>query len=181
MYRKFTADYIFNGYEILSAPSVLITDRSGVIIDLVNTKEAGDGIEELNGIICPGFVNAHCHLELSHLKGRIPENTGLVDFVQQVMTGRSKGNEQQFEAMEEADRKMYQSGIVAVGDICNSMDSILLTPTSVVSKKARWILSGQPNGANVNLNFTLRNQSRQIVTNSATDKGFHPNIVFELH
>lgn len=64
---------------------------------------------------------------------------------------------------------------------CNSMDSVLLTPTSVVSKKARWIISGQPNGTNVNLNFTLRNQSHQIVTNSATDKGFHPNIVFELY
>ena len=132
LYRKFTADHIFTGYEILSAPAVLITDRSGVIIDLVNTKEAGDGIEELNGIISPGFVNAHCHLELSHLKGRIPENTGLVDFVQQVMTGRSKGNEQQIEAMEEADRKMYQSGIVAVGDICNSMDSIAVKQSSKI-------------------------------------------------
>jgi len=64
---------------------------------------------------------------------------------------------------------------------CNSSDSVLLTPTRVVSKKARWILSGQPNGANVNLNFTHRNQSHQIITNSATDKGFHPNIVFELN
>lgn len=130
LYRKFTADHIFTGYEILSAPAVLITDRSGVIIDLVNTKEAGDGIEVLKGIICPGFINAHCHLELSHLKGRIPENTGLVDFVQQVMTGRSKENEQQLEAMEEADSEMYQSGVVAVGDICNSMDSIAVKQSS---------------------------------------------------
>jgi cytosine/adenosine deaminase-related metal-dependent hydrolase len=132
LYRKFTADYIFTGYEMLSAPTVLITDGSGVIIDLVNIEEAGDGIEEFKGIISPGFVNAHCHLELSHLKGRIPENTGLVEFVQQVMNNRSKGNEQQLEAMEQADSKMYHSGIVAVGDICNSTDSIAVKKSSKI-------------------------------------------------
>jgi len=117
---------------MLSAPTVLITDGSGVIIDLVNIEEAGDGIEEFKGIISPGFVNAHCHLELSHLKGRIPENTGLVEFVQQVMNNRSKGNEQQLEAMEQADSKMYHSGIVAVGDICNSTDSIAVKKSSKI-------------------------------------------------
>ena len=117
---------------MLSAPTVLITDGSGVIIDLVNIEEAGDGIEEFNGIISPGFVNAHCHLELSHLKGRISENTGLVEFVQQVMNNRSKGNEQQLEAMEQADSKMYHSGIVAVGDICNSTDSIAVKQSSKI-------------------------------------------------
>ena len=117
---------------MLSAPTVLITDGSGVIIDLVNIEEAGDGIEEFKGIISPGFVNAHCHLELSHLKGRIPENSGLVEFVQQVMNNRSKGNEQQLEAMEQADSKMYHSGIVAVGDICNSTDSIAVKKSSKI-------------------------------------------------
>ncbi len=117
---------------MLSAPTVLITDGSGVIIDLVNIEEAGDGIEEFKGIISPGFVNAHCHLELSHLKGRIYENTGLVEFVQQVMNNRSKGNEHQLEAMEQADSKMYHSGIVAVGDICNSTDSIAVKKSSKI-------------------------------------------------
>ena len=117
---------------MLSAPTVLITDGSGLIIDLVNIEEAGDGIEEFKGIISPGFVNAHCHLELSHLKGRIPENTGIVEFVQQVMNNRSKGNEQQLEAMEQADSKMYHSGIVAVGDICNSTDSIAVKKSSKI-------------------------------------------------
>ena len=124
MYRKFTADHIFTGYEVLKEPSVVITDSSGTIIDLVNTIDAGDGIESFTGLISPGFVNAHCHLELSHLKGRISEKTGLVDFVQQVMRNRSTRDEQQLEAMVEAEAKMYQTGIVAVGDICNSSDSI---------------------------------------------------------
>ncbi len=109
---------------MLEEPSVLITDGSGTIIDLVKRNEAGDGIESYNGIISPGFVNAHCHLELSHLKGKIPEKTGLVSFVQQVMGNRHALEAQQLDAMVEAEAEMYQTGIVAVGDICNSSLSI---------------------------------------------------------
>lgn len=103
---------------------MLITDGSGTVIDLVNGNDAGDGIETYNGVICPGFINAHCHLELSHLKGKIPEKTGLVDFVQQVMGNRHAEVERQQAAMVEAESQMYRNGIVAVGDICNTSLSI---------------------------------------------------------
>jgi aminodeoxyfutalosine deaminase len=124
LYRKFTADIIFTGYEILSGPSVLITDKSGFIIDIVDNENAGDGIEIFKGLLTPGFVNAHCHLELSHLKGIIREKTGLVDFVQQVMTNRAWPAELKINAMNNAEREMYKTGIVAVGDICNTTDSV---------------------------------------------------------
>src|SRR5437764_4257291 len=99
LYRKFTADYIFNGRTILLQRAVLITDGAGVIIDIVDAADAGDGIEQLRGLLTPGFINAHCHLELSHLKGLIPERTGLVDFVQLVMNNRASAVEMMSEAM----------------------------------------------------------------------------------
>ncbi|MFZ1369100.1 MAG: amidohydrolase, partial [Ferruginibacter sp.] len=71
MYRKFSADHIFNG-DVFRQQEVLITDTAGVIVDLVCEQDAGDNIEKLNGILCPGFINAHCHLELSHMKGLVP-------------------------------------------------------------------------------------------------------------
>ena len=124
LYRKFTADYIFNGYEILSNPGVLITDETGTFIEIVDQQDAGEAIESFRGLLTPGFINAHCHLELSHLKGAIPEKTGLVKFVQQVMGNRVAANELKQEAMLSAETEMYESGIVAVGDICNTADSI---------------------------------------------------------
>lgn len=124
LYRKFTADYIFNGYEILSDPGVLITDATGTIIEIVDQQDAGEAIESFRGLLTPGFINAHCHLELSHLKGAIPEKTGLVKFVQQVMGNRAAANELKQEAMSSAETEMYEGGIVAVGDICNTIDSI---------------------------------------------------------
>ncbi len=131
MYRKFSADHIFNGYELLPANNVLITDAEGIILDIVDKSTAGDDIQHFSGILSPGFINCHCHIELSHLKGAISKHTGLVDFVQKVMGLRSGFTEEQKqEAMIAAEQEMYDSGIVAVGDICNAGDSISLKQKS---------------------------------------------------
>lgn len=98
----------------------MVTDAAGVIIDIVDEKEAGNDVEKLNGILCPGFINAHCHLELSHMKGHIPKHTGLVDFVLKVVTERHYAEHDILEAIEDAEDEMLQNGIVAVGDICNN-------------------------------------------------------------
>ena len=111
---------------------MLITDATGKIIDLVKTADAGDQVETFKGVLSPGFINAHCHLELSHLKNRIAEKTGLVNFVQQVMKQRNLLSELKQEAMIIAETEMYNAGIVAVGDICNTADSILIKKKSNV-------------------------------------------------
>lgn len=71
------------------------------------------------GALIPGFINTHCHLELSHLKGKIPIHTGLFRFVEQVMKNRFSGDVEIEAAMISADQEMFQNGIVAVGDISN--------------------------------------------------------------
>lgn len=123
LYRKFSADHIFNRGKFLQN-HVLITDRKGVIVDLIQEEDAGDGVERSEGIICPGFINAHCHLELSHMRGVIPKHTGLVDFVLKVVNERHFEEEEILEAIEHAENEMLQNGIVAVGDICNNAFSI---------------------------------------------------------
>lgn len=99
---------------------VVITTAKGVIIEIVPLTDAGDDIEFFTGLLCPGFINAHCHLELSHLKGLVPEKTGLVEFVLKIITERHFAEEKILEAIETAENEMLQNGIVAVGDICNN-------------------------------------------------------------
>ena len=61
----------------------------------------------------------------------IPEHTGLVSFVQQVMSRRNEQNEEQQQAaMHAAAQELYHSGTVAVGDICNTTASIALKKSS---------------------------------------------------
>ncbi|HEU4471138.1 MAG TPA: amidohydrolase family protein [Flavisolibacter sp.] len=118
-YRKFSADRIFTGYRLVE-DQVLIIGSEGEVIDLVPSAEAGDSVQRLEGILVPGFVNCHCHLELSHMKGMIPEGTGLVDFVYRIVTGRHHTEAEIIQAISYAEEEMIQSGIVAVGDICNT-------------------------------------------------------------
>lgn len=119
-FRKLKADYLFTGKTLLSNNNVLITDDNAKIINIIDAKEAGDGIETFNGIISPGFINAHCHLELSHLKNLIPENTGLIGFVFKVVSERHFAKDEILAAIQKAELEMLQNGIVAVGDICNN-------------------------------------------------------------
>lgn len=120
LYRKFSADHIFNGHEFLQR-HVLVTTAEGIIADLLPEAEAGPDVERLEGIISPGFINCHCHLELSHMKGHIPQRTGLVDFVLRVVNERHYGEEEIIAAIENAEDEMLRNGMVAVGDICNNM------------------------------------------------------------
>ena len=119
-YRKFKADYLFTGEALLNSDNVLITTENGEIKEILNTKDVGENIEILNGIISPGFINAHCHIELSHLKNKIPEKTGLVDFVFKVVSERHFEEKEIIDSIANAENEMWQNGIVAVGDICNN-------------------------------------------------------------
>ena len=123
-YRKFTADYIFTGKDFLPGNNVLVTNEKGFIKDIVGKEEAGNDIEIFEGIISPGFINCHCHLELSHLKNVVEEGTGLIEFLMKVITNRKAVKEEIDAAMFSADKEMYDNGIVAVGDISNSTDTI---------------------------------------------------------
>ncbi len=123
--RKWVAELLFTGSEMLGDQHVLIADLNGTIVDIVPLSAAGDDVEKLSGIICPGFINCHCHLELSHMRGLIPEHTGLVDFVFKVVTQRHFPDEEIIDAIGKAEQEMISNGIVAVGDICNNYLTLL--------------------------------------------------------
>lgn len=130
-YRKFKADFIFDGRKILEKGKVLITNEKGIIESIVNEAEAGDDVQIFRGLLSPGFINCHCHLELSHMKNVIESGTGLVDFLITVVGKRGFEKEIIAEALVAADAEMYENGIVAVGDVCNTADTL---PVKLKSK-----------------------------------------------
>jgi len=133
LYRKFSANNIFTGHEILDDNYALITTEEGVIIDRIPLKDAGGDVQILNGLLTTGFINAHCHIELSHLKDVITPGRGLVQFVQQIMSKRFLFENEKLTAMQNAEQEMYNAGIVAVGDICNTVDALEIKKTSKLS------------------------------------------------
>ena len=133
-YRKFKGDKMFNGFGFIDNEQVLITDEHGTVIELTTTQDAGEQIEQFDGTICPGFINAHCHLELSHLKDVIPPHTGLIPFLLDVVGKRDFPMETIIDRIEKAEKEMFQDGIVAVGDIGNTANTLETKRNS----KIRW-------------------------------------------
>src|SRR5690606_3689778 len=117
-YCKFQADHLFTGYQLLDHSHILVTNEGGTVVDIV-TGEAGNDIQQFSGILMPGHINCHCHLELSHMRNRIPAGQGLTHFISSVM-GFPRADQADKElGMALADKEMYENGIVATGDICN--------------------------------------------------------------
>lgn len=131
---KFQADKIFNGYQFLDAKHVLITDAEGSVIDILPALDAGEDIQQFKGILSPGFINAHCHLELSHLKDVIPPHTGLIPFLLDVVGKRDFPMDVILDRIEKAEQEMYDDGIVAVGDIGNTANTL----ATKIKSKIKW-------------------------------------------
>ncbi len=125
---------MFDGRRFRDENEVLVTDETGRIEVIIPAQEAGEGVEQLTGILSPGLINCHCHIELSHLKDVIPPHTGLVDFLCTVVTKRGFAPELIQQEIEKAEQEMYGNGIVAVGDICNTTDAI----AAKAKNRVRW-------------------------------------------
>lgn len=104
--------------------SVLAVADDHCIEGIFNKNELGvpeHEIQNFKGILCPGFVNTHCHLELSWAKGLISPGEGLDKFIWQLEKFR-KSVSAAFvhKSIENSGKSMAESGIVATADISNS-------------------------------------------------------------
>ncbi|RDC57083.1 amidohydrolase [Pedobacter chinensis] len=126
MLKYFSADWIFPVSSLPVKNGVVAVNPNGKI-EKILTEAAAENhhldVTRYQGAIVPSFINTHCHLELSHMLGQIPEHTGLVTFVQSIIKSRQGSAEQIKMAMQNADRQMMENGIVAVGDISNQIAS----------------------------------------------------------
>jgi aminodeoxyfutalosine deaminase len=125
MVQKITADRIYT--MTTDAPlekKVIITDEKGKIL-AIDPLDAHDpaSVRIYIGAITPSFVNTHCHLELSHMKGLVNTGVSLIPFITGVVTKRAATQEMIQDAIQKAEREMIDNGIVAVGDISNTIDT----------------------------------------------------------
>ena len=122
--RKITADHLFPVSSDPIKNGVLIIDDTGKILGTDQRENHDESSLEIHkGVLVPGFINTHCHLELSHMKGVAPTGTGLLPFLKTVVSQREVSQTKIQKAIEKGDREMYEGGIVACGDISNKSDT----------------------------------------------------------
>lgn len=125
--RKISAAYIFPGNGSPLKNGILQCEDDGTIISLTDTNgilREEQGLEYYNGIITPGFVNCHCHLELSFMKGKIAEKTGIGNFIGEINRLRTSQSDNSEKFIENAVSELFSSGTVVVGDISNSLQTL---------------------------------------------------------
>lgn len=119
--KYFSADQIYTcGPEGVINDGVIVCEDDGTIVDILHSPPINKNCLKVKGIIMPGMINSHCHLELSYLKGQIPTNTGLTGFIEKIQSIRTNYDRQHIAACaQEYDYHMQQEGIVACLDIVN--------------------------------------------------------------
>lgn len=118
--RYLKAPIIFTGKGEKLNDATLVLNNNDTVEEVgENVTVPEDRLEYFEGALCPGFINTHCHLELSHLKGKVQEKTKLNGFIQELQSIRHAEEKEIVDALNEADLQMQKNGIVAVGDICN--------------------------------------------------------------
>ena len=153
---KITADLIHDGFDWLPQGTAIEVAVDGTVVGILGDS---DGAVYYKGVLAPGFVNAHCHVELSHMKGGVPEGTGLVPFLQSVPKFRNTfSDEQKRQARYSAVAEMQAAGIVAVGDIANTTDTMDVRAESGLHFATFVETIGfSPSRAEVSLKFSIQN------------------------
>jgi aminodeoxyfutalosine deaminase len=121
--KRFSAQYIITNSGLPLKRAIITTEDDGTVINIEDTHghlQEKHSVEFYNGIIIPGFVNCHCHLELSHMKDVISHGIGLSGFIDKVRNTRVADNEIVIRAAKSADQDMFASGVNLCADICNT-------------------------------------------------------------
>ena len=176
--RYISAHYVF---PVSSPPlknGIVCVGDDGCIIDVIDTGGKlieREKLEFYNGILVPGFVNAHCHLELSHLRDTVQPHSGLPEFISAI----GKQRRSDFDAAKEADREMTRNGIVAVADISNSADTISLKKDSNIMYHTFVELFGL-DGNRAKTIFAAGLQLMEKFTNAGLDASLTPHAIYSV-
>ena len=91
------------------------------------------GVEFYSGILCRGFVNAHCHSELSYLRGAISQGCGYSGFAGAMARVRdSFSDSERIAALDRAESEMWHEGVDFCADIVNDSSSFATKSKSAI-------------------------------------------------
>ena len=129
---RVAAEYVFT----LGRPGVIRNgfveyDDDGTILQ---TGVCADPAEEevfLDGAVIPGFVNAHCHIELSYMWKLFRKGTGMAGFIDQINALRDTASlEDKLADIQTWMDRLWQRGVTAMADISNCADSFAIKAAS---------------------------------------------------
>ena len=129
MIRVISADAVLPGDRAPILHGAVAFDEVGKIVDVGLTEEVlsrtKGQAEVVKGVIFPGLINAHTHIELSAMRGKVPGGTGFVNWVEHLLSVRADIDpEHDSESISRAVDEIVAMGTAAVGDVTNSLAAV---------------------------------------------------------
>lgn len=124
--KRVAAEYIYtlDGSGPIADGFVEYDETDGTVIAVGACGNPSGEPEFHKGILVPGFVNAHCHIELSHLRGKFARNTGMAGFIDQINALRdSSDRAARMSCIREWMDRLWRQGVTAMADISNGDES----------------------------------------------------------
>jgi cytosine/adenosine deaminase-related metal-dependent hydrolase len=128
--RIIHADAVVPGDAEAIRDGAVVVDERGAVLEVGNAgdvlpRHAGAPVERVRGVLLPGLVNAHTHLELSALRGQVPGGAGFVPWVEHMLALRAEVEpEHDLEAIERGVDELVAFGTVAVGEVTNTLSAV---------------------------------------------------------
>ncbi len=125
--RIIHADWVLPGDSEPLRDAAVVVDDDGVVahVGAIDARLSSLPIERIRGLVMPGLVNAHTHLELSALRGRVPGGGGFLPWVERLIGARVELAPDEEEAgIEAAVAELRALGTVAVGEVTNSLGAV---------------------------------------------------------
>lgn len=118
--RHFAANYIFDGQNLIKNAFVSVDENNTIqfISDENQALTERPFMSFYNGIISPGFINSHCHLELSDNNSAENKNIGLASFIEKMVENKTKSHD--LKKIKLADDIMFLKGVNLCADIVNT-------------------------------------------------------------
>jgi cytosine/adenosine deaminase-related metal-dependent hydrolase len=128
--RVFHADAVITGDADALRDGGIVLDERGEVVDVgaaadLLPRHSGASVARVRGVVLPGIVNAHTHLELSALRGLVPGGAGFVPWVENMIGVRAEAlPEEDAAAIDRAVAELDAFGTAAVGEVTNSLSAV---------------------------------------------------------
>jgi aminodeoxyfutalosine deaminase len=128
--RLLHASAVVTGDSDPIVDAAVVVGPRGEVLDFgravdVLPRHAGLAVESIRGVLVPGLVNAHTHLELSGLRGQVPGGGGFVPWVEQLIGARAELRpDEDTSAVQREVSELESLGTVAVGEVTNSLSAV---------------------------------------------------------
>ena len=141
--KRFAARYVYplaaDSLPLRNAFVEMEDDGTVVRVGLCDRPEEEPVFFE--GALVPGFVNTHCHLELSYMRGLFRRGTGMAGFIDQINALRDTVSpEEKIKSIRYWMDMMRKRGVTALADISNCADSFAVKAEVSASMYIRTFL-----------------------------------------